>query len=156
MEVAARGGRGPVRELRAVAPILKCDSFAAIGEGRSPPLRFRPCTVADADRWRRRRSGRTAAGIAPPFHDSRMLEPARLEERDEVVAAAAAALADAGRGSGRLVVIEGPAGIGKSSLLDVIAARAGEARVLRARAHEIESRFVLGVTRQLFEPLLAA
>jgi len=85
-----------------------------------------------------------------------MLEPARLEERDEVVAAAAAALADAGRGSGRLVVIEGPAGIGKSSLLDVIAARAGEARVLRARAHEIESRFVLGVTRQLFEPLLAA
>ena len=55
-------------------------------------------------------------------------------------------------GSGRVIVIEGPAGIGKSSLLDV-AVRGDEPLVLRARAHPLERDAAWAVARQLVEPL---
>jgi DNA-binding CsgD family transcriptional regulator len=84
--------------------------------------------------------------------------PARpLLERDGELAALEEAVA-AGRGrEGRLVVIEGSAGIGKSSLLAESRAIASGAdmRVLGARAGEHEAEFAFGVVRQLFEQPLA-
>jgi DNA-binding NarL/FixJ family response regulator len=80
-----------------------------------------------------------------------------LLEREAQVAGLQA-LADAARsGGGRLVVIEGTAGIGKTRLLAETRAMAGSAgmRVLAARGGELESEFAYGIVRQLFEPLLA-
>ncbi len=59
-------------------------------------------------------------------------------------------------GEGRLVVVEGPAGIGKSRLLVEARRRAeGSMRVLSARGSELETEFAFGVVRQLFESELA-
>jgi DNA-binding CsgD family transcriptional regulator len=62
----------------------------------------------------------------------------------------------AGDGEFAFAVIEGPAGAGKSALLNVLAAEAAEAevRVLRATGLELERGYPLGVVRQLFEPAL--
>ncbi len=67
------------------------------------------------------------------------------------------ALADATRGAGRLVLVEGPAGIGKSVLLadTVRRAASGGLRVLRARAGELERDFAFGLVRQLLEAELS-
>lgn len=58
-------------------------------------------------------------------------------------------------GGGRLLVVAGPAGIGKSSLLDAAAAVGArqEMRVLRARGGPLEADFSYGIVRQLLEPL---
>src|SRR5262249_6940649 len=66
---------------------------------------------------------------------------------------------DAARGGdGRLVVIEGSAGIGKTRLLGEgrAIAESSAMRVLSARGGEFEGEFAYGIVRQLFEPLLAA
>jgi class 3 adenylate cyclase/DNA-binding CsgD family transcriptional regulator len=68
------------------------------------------------------------------------------------------AICEAGAGgAGRVVVVEGPPGIGKTSL--VAAARelaeAAGMTALAARAGEFERDFAYGVLRQLFEPALA-
>jgi hypothetical protein len=57
-----------------------------------------------------------------------------------------------------VVVVEGPAGIGKSELLGVVGGRAGARGfgVLRARGSEFEAGMAFGVARQLFEPVLRA
>jgi DNA-binding CsgD family transcriptional regulator/tetratricopeptide (TPR) repeat protein len=59
--------------------------------------------------------------------------------------------------SDRLLVIEGPPGIGKTSLVAEARVRAQEAgmQVLGARGSELERPFAYGVVRQLFEPILA-
>jgi DNA-binding CsgD family transcriptional regulator/tetratricopeptide (TPR) repeat protein len=61
-------------------------------------------------------------------------------------------------GVGRLVVIEGPAGIGKTSLIGAARelARTTGLTVRTARGAELERSFTFGVVRQLFEPLLEA
>jgi DNA-binding CsgD family transcriptional regulator len=81
-----------------------------------------------------------------------------LLERDGELALVEHAL-DLGRaGQGSALIIRGPAGIGKSSLLAAarVTAQAAGARVLRARGGELERDFGFGVVRQLFEPALAA
>jgi DNA-binding CsgD family transcriptional regulator len=81
----------------------------------------------------------------------------QLLERSEELARIESALAEARSGRGRFVVIEGPAGIGKTALLAAArtAAADGGMRVLRSRGTELERDFAFGVVRQLFEPPLA-
>lgn len=61
-------------------------------------------------------------------------------------------------GVGRVVVIEGPAGIGKTTLIGAARELAREAgmNVRVARGAELEQSFAFGVVRQLFDPLIAA
>jgi DNA-binding CsgD family transcriptional regulator len=79
-----------------------------------------------------------------------------LLERAEEVGTLRATLADAVAGTGGVAVIEGEAGVGKSRLLVALreAAVDAHARVLTARAGELERDFPFGIVRQLFEPLL--
>jgi DNA-binding CsgD family transcriptional regulator len=81
-----------------------------------------------------------------------------LLEREAQVAALRALADAAGKGSGRFVVIEGGAGIGKTRLCGEGRAIAGAEgmRVLAARGGELEGEFAYGIVRQLFEPLLAS
>jgi DNA-binding CsgD family transcriptional regulator len=75
---------------------------------------------------------------------------AELTTLDEAIAGAQSA-------EGRVLVIEGPPGIGKTSLLAEGRARAEVAglSVLHARSSELEMSFSFGVVRQLFEQALA-
>jgi hypothetical protein len=59
---------------------------------------------------------------------------------------------------GGVLLIEGRAGIGKTTLVEVACSRAEELghEVVRARGSELESGFAFGVVRQLFERRLAS
>jgi predicted ATPase len=85
------------------------------------------------------------------------MAPVGLRERDGELARVDALLAAAQAGRGGVLLITGPAGIGKTVLLGEARERAGQAgmRVLAGRGGELESDFSFGVARQLFEPLLA-
>ncbi len=79
-----------------------------------------------------------------------------LLERESELAELARGVAAAQAGTGRLVLVQGPAGIGKTGLLAETCSRAEEAGfvVARSRGSELEAQFAFGVVRQLFEPLL--
>ncbi|MEX2194220.1 MAG: AAA family ATPase [Thermoleophilaceae bacterium] len=81
-----------------------------------------------------------------------------LLEREPELARLDAARAAARAGSGGVVLVQGPAGIGKSRLLAEAAQRAGRepTLLLTARGGELERDFAFGVARQLFEPVLLA
>jgi len=78
----------------------------------------------------------------------------RLRERERDLAAVEELL----ERCGGVLVIEGRAGIGKTSLVEAACSRADELghEVVRARGSELESGFAFGVVRQLFERRLAA
>jgi DNA-binding CsgD family transcriptional regulator len=80
-----------------------------------------------------------------------------LLERRQELARIESAFEDACAGGGRFVVVEGPAGIGKTALLAAARTAAVDhgMRVLRSRGAELEREFAFGVVRQLFEPVLA-
>ncbi len=82
---------------------------------------------------------------------------ADLVEREREVDALGRVLDDALAGDGRAVLIEGPAGIGKSRLLQLARRRAeaAGALVLAARSSELEREYPYGVVRQLLEARLA-
>jgi DNA-binding CsgD family transcriptional regulator len=84
--------------------------------------------------------------------------PARLLERDSELSAVAHVLGQVRDGTGGLVVIDGPAGVGKTALLEAVRAEADAAGLLtlRARGTELERAFAYGVSRQLFDDLLLA
>src|SRR6476469_5266868 len=73
-------------------------------------------------------------------------------ERDAELAALAAAVAAAEAGHGSLVLVEGPAGMGKTTLLGA-ACRGPGARVLTARGLALEQGFGYGIVRQLLDPV---
>lgn len=82
----------------------------------------------------------------------------RLLERESELAEIALALEAASAGGGRLVVVEAPAGLGKSALLVGALEEAGERGLcaLGGRGTELEREFPFGVVRQLLEARLAA
>ena len=81
-----------------------------------------------------------------------------LRDRDRELGAISAAISAARSGSGTALIVEGPAGIGKTSLLThaVRQATAAGMTVLTARAAELEGGYAWGVARQLFEPAVRA
>ncbi len=86
--------------------------------------------------------------------------PARaalLLERERELDELATLLRDAARGSGRVVLIQGPAGIGKTRLLGETCALATGLGfdVLAARGGELEREYGFGIVRQLLEAPLA-
>src|SRR5947209_2911637 len=122
-------GAVPGREL-----VTLHGQLLAAEEGANPEIPLRP--RADAPRAGRR------AGAG-----------GELIEREEELRAVEGALDRLAAGQGGLILFEGPAGIGKTRLLDELRARA-EARqtvVLHARAGLLEREFAFGVVRQLFE-----
>ncbi len=87
--------------------------------------------------------------FAAPDPDPTLVERAgELAVLDDV-------LARAGAGEGRLAVLEGPPGIGKTRLLRAARERAAAAgtTVLAAVGSDLEADFAHGVVRQLFEPV---
>ena len=79
-----------------------------------------------------------------------------LIERESELGELAANLAAVQSGEGQFVLVEGPAGIGKTEFLAgarSLAETEGMV-VARARGSEFEAGFAFGVVRQLFEPLL--
>ena len=103
-------------------------------------------------------AGRVRADVAgwAAERKGRRLPGGGLWERESEVAALGAALDAAARGTGQLVLIEGPAGIGKSRLLAVARSLAAERHlpVLTARGLELDREVPFGVARQLFVPPL--
>lgn len=77
-----------------------------------------------------------------------------LLERDSELEALGAALDAARTGAGRLAVVEGHAGMGKSQLLSAARglAKATGVRVLEATGSDLERDFAFGVALQLLEP----
>ncbi|MBV9041490.1 MAG: AAA family ATPase [Acidimicrobiia bacterium] len=80
-----------------------------------------------------------------------------LLERTLELASVDEAVNAAWSGDGRVLVVEGPAGIGKTSLLGEAGRRAsdGGMRVLSAQGAVLERDFGFGAVRQLFEPVLS-
>jgi len=80
--------------------------------------------------------------------------PHGLYERERELATIDRLIDDAAAGNGRIALIEGPAGIGKSRLLRAArhrAAEGGRVTVMHARCSELERDFSFGTVRQLFE-----
>ena len=80
-----------------------------------------------------------------------------LLERDRELERIGQCLERAKAGDGGALIVEGPAGIGKTVLLAAArdVAQSGGFRWLRARGGELEREFAFGVVRQLVEPVLA-
>ena len=80
-----------------------------------------------------------------------------LLERERELTALGDTLADAAERRGRVVLIEAPAGLGKTSLLRAASHTAAEGgfTCLRARASDLERDFAYGCVRQLLEPAVA-
>ena len=90
-------------------------------------------------------AGSGAMGIAP------------LLEREQELACFDDVLRRIGDGVSAVIIVEGPAGIGKSRLVDALSAGAERdgIPVLSARCAHLERDFAFGVVRQLFETMLA-
>jgi DNA-binding SARP family transcriptional activator/tetratricopeptide (TPR) repeat protein len=99
-------------------------------------------------------TGETALNGTVPTRTRRIAAP-QLVEREDELAAVGGALDRARSGRGGVVLFEGPAGIGKTRLLDELrrGAEHRELRVLKARAAVLEREFGFGVVRQLLEPV---
>ena len=78
-------------------------------------------------------------------------------EREREPAAIDDCLARLSEGSGSVLLLQGPAGIGKTELLGALRERVAPLglELLSAVGGELESDFPFGVARQLFEPMLA-
>ena len=82
-----------------------------------------------------------------------------LLERDAALARIEQRLRDAKAGRGSLLLLEGPAGIGKTQLILAAGRRGRELglAIQTARGSELEREFAYGLVRQLFEgPVVAA
>jgi hypothetical protein len=90
------------------------------------------------------------------LHSPRLAGHAGLLERDTELDRLGELLKAAAGGGGRLVLVEGPAGIGKTTLLGAATELAEDHgfTVLQARGGPLERDFAWGVVRQLYEPMI--
>lgn len=79
-----------------------------------------------------------------------------LRERERELGALREGLERACAGAGTLLLVEGPAGVGKTELVREARAAAVRAHVmpLEARGSELEQPFAFGIVRQLLEPMI--
>src|SRR3954451_22539716 len=79
-------------------------------------------------------------------------------EREDARRRAEALLRAVGDGAGSALLVEGPAGIGKSAFVRAVRELAADEgfTVLAARGAELERGFSFGVVRQLYESALAS
>ena len=100
---------------------------------------------------------RFAAGAARPEIPKVSQLEETLLERDRELTAISEALAEAQQGRGQVVLLDAPAGLGKTSLLQAATTMAADAgfTVHRARASELEHDFAYGCVRQMLEPVVA-
>jgi DNA-binding SARP family transcriptional activator/tetratricopeptide (TPR) repeat protein len=134
------------REVLAQSPAL--DAPAAPADGLpGPEAGMEPLPAPAAP------SGEGAEAPVPPSVQP-LPGSADLADRERETAEIAAALAGLEDRTGRVVLIEGPAGIGKTRLLAEATrlALTGGHRVLSARGSQLERSFGFGVVRQLLEP----
>ena len=101
-------------------------------------------------------TGRQSARIVSPtaiFWRVGTVRVVPLFEREHELAVLGERIAAAAEGTGAVVAVTGPPGIGKTSLLVAARGRAERAglRCATARARELEREFSFGVVRQLFE-----
>jgi DNA-binding CsgD family transcriptional regulator len=82
--------------------------------------------------------------------------PSLFLERERELFVISESLSRSRAADGGVVLVEGPAGIGKTVLLEEARSRAAGAgmRVLAARGGELEAEFPFGVVRQLFESVI--
>jgi DNA-binding CsgD family transcriptional regulator len=82
--------------------------------------------------------------------------PQRLLEREAELERLSALLAAAQAGRGAVAAVEGPAGIGKTSLLEALHSHGADCgvRSLRARGRVLEAGMAFAVMRQLMEPVV--
>ena len=92
----------------------------------------------------------------PQLPQQRTSPSAGLFEREAELAVLRRCLDDVLAGFPRTLVIEGPAGIGKTSLMTHLReqARAAGATVVGARGSQLEKEYGFGAVRQLFDPVL--
>jgi len=115
-------GLDPSAEIRDLtARILRQDPGLA-----GPAPHRRPVKTADAEPLKGANAERRPAALADEQSPAGL-----IVGRDDVLAIADEVLAQAFRGRGRAVLIEGPAGIGKSTVLRAISDRATPGAVLR-------------------------
>ncbi len=83
--------------------------------------------------------------------------PTALIDRETELALLQSALEGAAAGTGRIALIQGPAGIGKTALMGELRSRAQDRgfAVLSARASELDRSFGYGIIHQLIEPVLS-
>lgn len=138
-------------------PALRALEAAVLAHAESLDAPSAPAPVAPSGPTGNAEAGSTAAAApSSPRPAPRPDEP-ELAERDAELAELREALEAAMAGTGAFALVSGPAGIGKTQLLQAIRQRAADtgAVVAVARASELEQQFPFGVVRQLFEPLLA-
>jgi hypothetical protein len=145
----------PDAGLRPEALVLRvrASQHVAVGVG-GRHARHRPRRGVRGASWTRPRSLRCEVDARRRATYGRGMRDALLD-RDAELAALADRLEQVRAGTGRVIVVEGAAGIGKSSLL-AAAGRSAEAQgatVLSARAGPLEQDAAWGVARQLFAPL---
>lgn len=100
---------------------------------------------------RARSGGRAVYG-----HDVPLSAVGVLRERERELGAFREGLDRACAGEGTLILVEGPAGVGKTGLMREARAAAERAGVtpLEGRGSELEQPFAFGVVRQLLEPVI--
>jgi DNA-binding CsgD family transcriptional regulator len=132
-------------------PALRALEAEVLAQSPSLDAPARPTAVATAGVPvpRAGRPGPREPAPTPPGEE--------IVDRDRELLALRTALTEAMAGQGRLALIEGPAGIGKTRLLQEVRrlAAAEGARVLTARGSQLERAFGFGAVRQLFETTLA-
>ena len=126
--------------------------------GRRSPLSLHSQRIdrlpAPVRRGRQVRPGTDVMSAEP--RTARRTRTPQLVERDSELAELSERLEAVRAGAGSVVVIEGPAGVGKSALLDFACGRASDRdiRVLTGRGSEFEQAYPWGVVRALFAPAL--
>ncbi|MBK7864753.1 MAG: protein kinase [Archangiaceae bacterium] len=146
---------GPFEQMQAMKLARAYPSPAALVVGVPRALDRLCCELLDPDPSSRAdgRSIRAALGLPAPTEEAHTAETPLFVGRTAAVELLRTAAREALRGPGRLVVVQGESGVGKSALLDHVVRRIGAEhrllKVLRGRCHERES-----VPYKAFDPVM--